>query len=160
MKQQYLLIEDVEDVGRSGELINAKPGFARNFLIPQQKAVLATVHTLRMQTLLQAERAKKAAIDKKEAEDLAEKFKGLILKISVKVDPEGNMYGSVGPTDIVELFAKEGIQVDRRNIGLNKPIKDVGVHQMILKLKEGVACEYTLQIIGEQAEGHKGSPKE
>ena len=152
MKQQYLLIEDVEDVGRSGEVISAKPGFARNFLLPQQKAVLATVHTLRMQTLLQEERAKKAAIERKEAEELAEKFRGTILKISVKVDPEGNMYGSVGPTDIVELFAKEGIQVDRRSIGLNKPIKDVGVHQMTLKLKEGVVCEYTLQIIGEQAQ--------
>jgi large subunit ribosomal protein L9 len=152
MKQQYLLIEDVEDVGRSGEVISAKPGFARNFLLPQQKAVLATEHTLRMQTRLQEERAKQAAVDKKAAEDLADKLRGTILKIAVKVDPEGNMYGSVGPTDIIELFAKEGIAVDRRNIGLNKPIKEVGVHAMTLKLKEGVICDYTLQIIGQQAQ--------
>lgn len=155
MKQQYLLIEDVEDVGRSGEVISAKPGFARNFLLPQQKAVLATEHTLRMQTRLQEERAKQAAVDKKAAEDLADKLRGTILKITVKVDPEGNMYGSVGPTDIIELFAKEGIPVDRRNIGLNKPIKEVGVHSMTLKLKEGVMCDYTLQIIGEQAQAHQ-----
>jgi len=155
MKQQYLLIEDVEDVGRSGEVISAKPGFARNFLLPQQKAVLATEHTLRMQTRLQEERAKQAAVDKKAAEDLADKLRGTILKITVKVDPEGNMYGSVGPTDIIELFAKEGIPVDRRNIGLNKPIKEVGVHSMTLKLKEGVMCDYTLQIVGEQAQAHQ-----
>ena len=155
MKQQYLLIEDVEDIGRSGELIFAKPGFARNYLLPQQKAVLAAPHTLRMQAKLQEERAKKAEVDRKEAETLAAKFQGLALKITVKVDPEGNMYGSVGPTDIIELFDKEGIKVERRNIGLNKPIKEIGVHQLTLKLKEGVPLSYTLQIIGEQAQQTK-----
>lgn len=150
MKQQYLLVEDVEDVGRCGEVISAKPGFARNYLIPKQKAVLATEHTLRMQTRLQEERAKQAAVDKKASEELADKLRGTILKITVKVDPEGNMYGSVGSTDIMELFAKEGVAVDRRNIGLNKPIKEVGVHSMTLRLKEDVLCDYTLQIIGEQ----------
>ncbi len=153
MKQQYLLIKDVEDVGRSGEVIAAKPGFARNYLLPQQKAILATAHTLRMQKLLQEERAKQALVDKKEAEALAEKLRGIVLTINVKVDPEGNMYGSVGPTDIIELFAKEGVTVDRRNIGLNKSIKEVGSHSMTLKMKEGVVCEYTLQIVGEQPQG-------
>lgn len=156
MKQQYLLIEDVEDVGRSGELISAKPGFARNYLLPQQKAVPASAHTLRMQAKLVEERAKKAAVDRKEAEEHAAKMEGLVLQITVKVDPEGHMYGSVGSTDIIELFAKQGIKVDRRNIGLNKPIKEVGVHQMTLKLKEGVTCGYSLQIIGEQAQSTKG----
>ena len=151
MKQQYLLIEDVEDVGRSGEMISAKPGFARNYLLPQLKAVLATEHTLRMQTKLQAERAEKAAVDKKEAEALAQKLQGKELSITVKVDPEGNMYGSVGFADIIELFTKEGIEVDRRTVGLTKPIKQVGDHQLTLKLKEGVTCGYTLKIIGELA---------
>lgn len=155
MKQQYLLIDDVEDVGRSGELISVKPGFARNYLLPQQKAVPASAHTLRMQAKLVEERAQKAAVDRKEAEEQGAKLEGLVLQITVKVDPEGHMYGSVGSSDIVELFAKEGIKVDKRNIGLNKPIKVVGVHQMTLKLKEGVTCGYSLQIIGEQAQAHK-----
>lgn len=155
MKQQYLLIDDVEDVGRSGELISVKPGFARNYLLPQQKAVPASAHTLRMQAKLVEERAQKAAVDRKEAEEQGAKLEGLVLQIAVKVDPEGHMYGSVGYTDIIELFAKEGIKVDKRNIGLNKPIKVVGVHQMTLKLKEGVTCGYSLQIIGEQAQSHK-----
>lgn len=155
MKQQYLLIDDVEDVGRSGELISVKPGFARNYLLPQQKAVPASAHTLRMQAKLVEERAQKAAVDRKEAEEQAAKLAGLVLQITVKVDPEGHMYGSVGSSDIIELFAKEGIKVDKRNVGLNKPIKEVGVHQMTLKLKEGVTSGYSLQIIGEQAQPHK-----
>ena len=152
MKQQYLLIDDVEDVGRSGEIISVKPGFARNYLLPQAKAVLASEHTLRMQARLKEERAKKASVDKKEAEEQASKLQGLVLKITVKVDPEGHMYGSVGASDIIELFAKQGITVDKRNIGLNKPIKTTGVHPMTLKLKEGVTCGYSLEIIGEQAQ--------
>ncbi len=155
MKQQYLLIDDVEDVGRSGELISVKSGFARNFLLPQQKAVPASPHTLRMQAKLVEERSQKAAVDRKEAEEQGAKLEGLILQITVKVDPEGHMYGSVGTSDIIELFAKEGIKVDKRNIGMNKPIKATGVHQMTLKLKEGVTCGYSLQIIGEQAQQHR-----
>lgn len=151
MKQQYLLIKDVEDIGQCGEVISAKPGFARNYLLPEEKAVPANQHTLRMQARLQEERAKQAAVDRKEAEALAVKLQGLTLTTTVKVDPEGNMYGSVGYSDILELFAKEGIQLDRRNIGLNKPIKTIGVHPMTLKLKEGVVCDYTLHILGEQA---------
>lgn len=150
MKQQYLLISDVEDVGRSGEVISVKPGFARNFLLPSQKAVPASAHTLRMQERLKEERSKQADVDRKEAEALAAKLNGLTLKVTVKVDPEGNMYGSVGSSDIIDLFTKEGYTMDRRNIGLNKPIKVIGNHPMTLKLKEGVACTYTLQIIGEQ----------
>ncbi len=156
MKQQYLLIEDVEDVGRSGEVISAKPGFARNFLFPKQKAVLANPHALRMQARLQETRAKQADIDRKEAEELAAKLQGLILTTTVKVDPEGTMYGSVGSTEVLDLFAKEGFQLDRRNIGLNKPIKEIGVHSLNLKLKEGVTCQYTLHILGEQANPPKG----
>jgi large subunit ribosomal protein L9 len=156
MKQQYLLISDVEDVGRSGEIISVKPGFARNYLLPRQKAVAASPHTLRMQNRLQEERSKQASVDRKAAEDLAAKLQGLVLTTTVKVDPEGNMYGSVGFSDILELFAKEGLELDRRNIGLTKPIKAIGVHPMTLKLKEGVVCDYTLHILGEQV----GAPKE
>ncbi len=156
MKQQYLLIDDVEDVGRSGEIISVKPGFARNFLLPKQKAVLASPHTLRMQAKLQEERAKKADVDRKDSEELAKKLEGLTLTITVKVDPEGNMYGSVGPADIIHLFENQGISVDKRNIGLNKPIKEVGVHPMTLKLKEGVTSPYTLHIMGEQAQPPRG----
>jgi large subunit ribosomal protein L9 len=155
MKQQYLLISDVEDIGRSGEVISVKPGFARNFLLPQQKAVPASEHTLRMQERLKAERAKQADVDRKEAEELAAKLQGLTLTTTVKVDQEGNMYGSVGYADIIELFAKEGLQMDRRNIGLNKPIKTTGAHPMTLKLKEGVTCSYTLNVVGEEAQPHK-----
>lgn len=150
MRQQYLLLEDVDEVGRSGEVINAKPGFARNYLIPQQKAVPATAHTLRMQARLQEERAKQAAVDKSAAEELAAKLEGSTLKIIVKVDPEGHLYGSVSQMDIVHLFEKEGVKLERKNIVLPHPIKELGVYNLTLKLKEDVVCNYTLNVVSDQ----------
>jgi large subunit ribosomal protein L9 len=150
MRQQYLLIEDIEDVGRSGEVIAVKPGFARNFLIPQKKAVLASEHTLRMQERLQAERSQKAAVDKKHAIELATKIESKTLEIAVKVDPEGNMYGSVSQMDVVHLFEKEGIQIDKKSVILPKQhIKQLGVHALTLKLKEDVVCNYTLNVVSD-----------
>ena len=150
MKQQYLLIEDVESIGRSGEIISVKPGFARNFLIPQKKALLATHHVLRMQAKLQEERLQQASLDKQEAEGLAAKIEGMVLRIVAKVDPEGNLYGSVGAVEIVRLFEKEEIKIEKRNVGINLHIKTLGSHVLTLKLKEGVVCKYTLEIESDQ----------
>jgi large subunit ribosomal protein L9 len=145
----YLLIEDVEDVGRSGEVIPVKPGFARNYLIPTKKAVMADEHTLRMQAKLQEKRAAQAAVDKKEAEELAAKLEGIALEIDVKVDPEGHLYGSVGQMDIVHLFEKQGVKLERRNIVLPHPIKQLGIQKLTLRLKEDVTCSFTLDIKSE-----------
>ncbi|MGR3973096.1 MAG: 50S ribosomal protein L9 [Candidatus Rhabdochlamydia sp.] len=151
MKQNYLLIVDVEDIGRCGEVISVKAGFARNYLIPQEMAVPANRHTLRMQARLQEERARQSAVDKEDAEKIASQLQGVTLTMNVKVDPEGNMYGSVGFGDIIALFAEQGFELERRNIGLNKPIKVIGIHPMVLRLKEDVICDYTLHIVGEQS---------
>lgn len=146
MRQQYLLLDDVEDVGRRGELISAKPGFARNYLLPQKKAVLASPHTLRMQARLQEERAKQALLDKKASEELRDKLEGTSLRILVKVDAEGHLYGSVSQMDIVRLFEKEGHKIDRKGILLPHPIKVLGIYDLTLKLKEDVLCHYSLAV--------------
>src|SRR5579872_4257004 len=111
MQYQLLLVEDVDDLGRSGEIVKVKPGYARNFLLPRKFAVIADKGTLRMQARLQEERAKRAEVDKKEAEELALTINGKEVSILVKVDPEGHMYGSVSAHDIAHLFEKEGIKL-------------------------------------------------
>src|SRR5690349_17723137 len=111
MRNQLLLLQDVDDLGRSGDVVSVKPGFARNFLIPQKKAVVATPFTLRLRDELQKERAKRAEIDKTASEALAQDIEGKVLEIRVKVDPDGHMYGSVGYADIIRLFAGLGIQL-------------------------------------------------
>lgn len=149
MSNQLLLLQDVDELGRSGDVVRVKPGYARNFLLPQKKAVVADKFTLRMQAKLKEERAKRAEVDRKESEETAAKINGMVLTIEVKVDPDGHMYGSVSATDIIRLFEKEGIKLERRNVVLPQPIKTLGVHPIHLKLKEGVPAQITLKVNGE-----------
>jgi large subunit ribosomal protein L9 len=146
MSNQLLLLEDVDELGRSGDIVKVKPGYARNYLLPQKKAVVADKRTLRLQAKLQEERAKRAIVDKKESEEQADRLQGMTLTTVVKVDQEGHMYGSVTAIDIIHLFEKEGIQLEKRNVVLAAPIRELGVHSIALKLKEGVPATFTLKI--------------
>jgi large subunit ribosomal protein L9 len=146
LKNQLLLIADVDDLGRSGDLVKVKPGYARNFLLPQQKAIIASPSTIRLQEKLKKERAQQAEVDKKEAEILAAKMEGMSLSIEVKVDPDGHMYGSITALDIASSLGKMGFPVDKKQVVLALPLKTLGVHPVTLKLKEGVPVQITLKI--------------
>lgn len=147
-RTQVLLIEDVEHLGRSGDVASARSGYVRNFLVPQKKVVVANAHTLKMRARLQKEREAKAAKDRSEAESLAQQLKDVILSTEVKVDPEGKMYGSVSALDVVKMLGEKGFVVERRHVLIN-PIKATGSHTVSLKLNEGVAASITLEIIPE-----------
>lgn len=149
MKQQLLLLQDVDALGKKGEIVTAKPGYVRNFLLPQGFAVIASPNTLRKQEKLREERAKQAIIDRKESEALAGQIEGAVLEIRVKVDPEGHMYGSVSAADIAQLFQEKGIPVEKKAVLVTKPIKATGVHKVSIKLKEGITVVSQLSIIPE-----------
>jgi large subunit ribosomal protein L9 len=146
MKQQLLLLEDVDSLGKKGEIVTAKPGYIRNFLLPKRLAVVASTNTLRKQLKLQEERAQQAIIDKKESQELAAQVETILLETKAKVDQEGQMYGSVSASDIALLFQERGLPVERKSILLTRPIKETGTHQISLKLKEGieVICQLTI----------------
>jgi len=146
MKQQLLLLKDVHGLGRSGDVVTAKPGFIRNFLLPQKRAVIADKNTLKMQTRLKQEREKQAAVDRKGAEELAVQLKDLVLTTEEKSDREGKMYGSVTALDIARMLQEKGHTLDRKNIVLPQPLKTIGVHKVELKLIEGVAGSIMVDI--------------
>jgi len=146
MNQQLLLLEDVDALGRSGDVVTVKPGYARNFLLPKKIAVVASKQTLRMQARLKEERAKQAEIDRQASEELAARMQGTRLEIVVKVDPEGHMYGSVSAADIAQLFADQGVVIEKKYVVLPQPIKALGTHNLNLKLKEGVIMPFILQV--------------
>lgn len=150
---KLLLIEDVEGLGRSGDIVSVRPGFARNFLLPQQMALLADKSALRMQTRLQEERRQKAVQDKKESDELGLQIEGKVLTKIVKVDHEGHMYGSVSVVDVVHLFQEqENLAVEKRFVLLKHPLKETGVFPLQVRLKEGVNAAFTLKIVPEGAE--------
>jgi len=147
-RSKLLLLSDVEDLGKSGEVVDVKPGYARNYLLPNGFAAVADKNTLRMQKRLQEERAKQAVEDKKDSEALAKLLEGVALSTVVKVDPEGHMFGSVSSLDIVKLLQDEkGIEITKKMVVLPHPIKATGVHTIELKLKEDVKAEFTLKVL-------------
>ena len=146
MNNQLLLLEDIANVGRKGDLVKVKPGFARNFLIPQQKALIADRSVIKIQARLKEERAKQSIEDKKDAENMREKLEHLVVTQEVKVDPDGHMYGSVTAKHIVDLLAQNGVSIERRMVSIEHSIKKVGTHSITLKLKEGVEAQFNLKI--------------
>lgn len=158
MANKLLLLEDVETLGRSGDIVGVKPGYARNYLIPQGLAIIASKQALRMQARLQEERQQKAISDRKDSEELAAKLESQNVTTTVKVDHDGHMYGSVNSADILDMLNDQlSIVLDKRAIQLKHPIKAVGAHTIHVKLKEDVTATFTLTI---EAEASKSLPGE
>jgi large subunit ribosomal protein L9 len=159
MATKLLLIEDVESLGRSGDLVNVKPGFARNYLLPKGLGVTADKQALRRQERLLEARLKKAAEDEKEAKAIATRINGVTLTKVVKVDHEGHMYGSVTTHEIIDLLKEHSqVELEKRNIQQAHPIKSTGVHDIHVKLQEGVECLFHLKVMSE--EGFRTSQEE
>lgn len=146
MQMELLLLEDVEDLGRSGDLVKVKPGFARNFLVPQKKAVVASKFALRLREKLMEERRLKAAQDLREAEELVARMAGCEFTTIVKVDQEGHLYGSVNAADLVHMLGENGFVVAKGQVVLDRPIKSLGSYTIHLKLKEGVTTSFVLHV--------------
>jgi large subunit ribosomal protein L9 len=147
---QILLIEDVDHLGKSGDIVKVKPGYARNWILPQKKGITATKQALRLREKLQEERRARAVIDLAESEALAAKLEGLVISIAVKVDPDGHMYGSVSAGDIVGILtADHKLPIERRNLQMVHPIKEIGEKTIVVKLKEGVEGSFLVRIVRE-----------
>ncbi|MFQ5729535.1 MAG: 50S ribosomal protein L9, partial [Waddliaceae bacterium] len=103
-------------------MVSVKPGYARNYLLPKRLAVIADKNTLKMQEKLQEERRKKAATDRKDAEELAKHLESVVLTAMVKVDEEGHMYGSVSALDIVHMLKEQqNMEIEKGSVQLKHP---------------------------------------
>lgn len=161
MANKVLLLQDVEKLGRKGDIASARPGYIRNYLVPQGFAVIPTRQTLRQQTKLQEERRQQAIEDKRDAEAAATHLIDKVLKVFVKVDPDGKMYGSVSILDIVHMLKEQvNLEIDRRSIQLKQPIKEIGVHTIAMKFKEGIGAEIKLKVMAEGTVEEQEAPVE
>ena len=151
MATQLLLLEDVDDLGKKGEVVSVKEGYAYNYLIPQKFALIASPSALRRQVKLQEERRKIAERDLKVSQEQAQKLQGLVLNFIVKVDHEGHMYGSVSQLDIVHRIKEETqIELEKKAIQLKHHIKETGVFDIPLRLKEEVMVTIQLKVVPEE----------
>lgn len=147
---KVILTEDVEALGRVGEVVSVKAGFGRNYLIPQGKALPATKGNM----AFVAERRKVyeavALKARNEAAELANRINNLEVSIGRKVGESETLYGSVTTSDIGHALEGQGIVVDRRRILLTDPIKTLGVYQVPIRLHPDVTAELKLWVVEEQ----------
>jgi large subunit ribosomal protein L9 len=144
---KVILLADVRAQGKKGELINVSDGYARNFLIPRKLGVEATPQMIKELNDREEAKQRRLAEEKKQAQELAAKFEGLVTKISLSAGADGRLYGSVTAKDIAEAFkAQHGIEIDRRKLSIDDPIKAFGTYSIEIKLYTGVVGKINLVV--------------
>jgi large subunit ribosomal protein L9 len=146
---KVILKETINSLGIIGSEVRVADGYARNFLLPQDKAVLATPQNYRK---MEQERTKfdiQIAKERKLAEEMAERLEGVSCQITAKVSEEERLYGSVGVRDILNALTSQNIVVEKRMIVLKEPIKALGSYQIPIRVYKDVEPEVTVEIIPE-----------
>ncbi|GJL71164.1 MAG: 50S ribosomal protein L9 [Nitrosomonas sp.] len=147
---QVILMEKIANLGKLGDVVNVKRGYARNYLIPQGKAKWATENAMAEFESKRAELEKNQAATVTEAQALAEKLDGLLIQITQKTGAEGKLFGSVTNANIVEAINAQGFSIDKSMVSMPEgPLKQVGDHPITIVLHSDVSVQITVSILGE-----------
>ena len=145
---KIILTDEVRGLGRRGDVVDVKNGYARNFLLPQGLAFLANAANVRRLDEEKKRYDEKVLREKGVAEKVAEQMTGLRLTLVKKAGEGDVLYGSVTASEIVDRLAEKGIAVDRRRIELEEPIKRLGEHQVHVRLHRDVTVPVTVEVQG------------
>ena len=143
---EVILSEDVHNLGDAGDVVKVKPGFARNFLIPQGKALPATaarVHEVEHKRRVIADKRSK---ELKDLESVKIRLEAISLEIAAQVGEEGKLFGSVTSQNLADLLREKGVEVERRKIVLAEPIKTVGEHTITVRLRNDVVASIKVTV--------------
>jgi large subunit ribosomal protein L9 len=143
---QVILREDVAKLGDAGDLVSVKPGYARNYLVPQGKAMLATAQRVNEVEHQKRVISEKLAKELGDLEAVKAKLNGISLEFEAQAGDEGKLFGSVTSQNLAEQLAEKGLDVDRRKIVLDEPIKTVGTHTVAIRLRNDVVAEFTVNV--------------
>ncbi len=147
---EIILNQDVENLGHRDEIVNVKPGYGRNYLIPQGYAILATETAKKIHAENMKQRAHKEAKLREEAEALAAKMEGLELTIATKTSSTGKIFGSINTIMLAEALAAKGFEIDRKNILMkDKSIKEVGKYNAAVRLYKNIKANFSFNVITE-----------
>jgi large subunit ribosomal protein L9 len=146
---KLILTQTIESLGIIGSEVEVKPGYARNFLLPQQKAVLATPQNRRRMEQDKSKVELQIAKEFKLAEEMAQKLTGVVCRIAAKVAEDDRLYGSITVRDVIDSLAAQNVVVEKRMVLLSEPIKHLGTHKVPIRVYKGVEPEITLEIVAE-----------
>ncbi len=146
---KVILKEDIKKIGKMGQIVDVADGFARNYLVPKGLAVEANTKNIRSiehEKKIVHEKARKL---KDSAQDLSSKISAMTITIKAKAGEEGKLFGSVTTMDIAEALHNEGIEIDKKRISLEEPIKRLGSYPVNIKLHSDVSLQLNIQVIEE-----------
>lgn len=146
---EVILKEDIQPLGYKDDVVNVKKGYARNFLIPQGKAIIATESAKKVLAENQKQRAHKLAQVKADAQALAEKMEGVTLSIGAKTSSTGTIFGSVTNIQISDALKEKGFEVDRKVIVIKDQVKEVGSYNAVLRLHKEVSVDIPFEVVAE-----------
>lgn len=145
---KLILLSDVSDLGKKGEFVDVSDGYARNFLLPRNKAMKATEGSLAQAEKLRRTREQSDRKAKEEAERIAMQLTGVRVVVAAHAGDEGKLYGSVGANDVVQGVKKfTGVDLDRHAVDIRTPIRAIGLYEVWLKLHSEVEFPITLDVI-------------
>ena len=151
MQIEVMLMDNVKKLGKSGQIVKVAPGYFRNFLSPKGLAAVATEAAKRRLKKLEAERALKAAEEKKAALEVAKKLQDLAITVSALTTDGTKLYGSVSASDIVSAIeANRGIKLKRSQLDLEDQLNEVGEYKATIDLGHGVNVKFTVTILGDK----------
>ena len=148
MAMQLILLQDVANLGKAGELVNVRPGYGRNYLVPRGFAVTATVHNKNRLDHEKAVIARKVEKERATANDLATRINGMTLQFERQVGEDEKLFGSVTSRDIAEQLKKANVDIDHRWIQLDQPVKALGKYETVVRLAAGVTAQLKFWVVG------------
>ncbi len=147
---KVILTDTIASLGTVGDEVNVAKGYARNYLVPQKKAIVATPKNRKLFERQAVQIEKQLARSHTEAEALSEKMRGAVCTIAGKVSEEDRLYGSVSARDIAEQLKVQGFDVDKRMVMLSEPIKTLGSYIVPIRLHADITSEITVKVVPEQ----------
>ena len=144
---RIVLRADVDNVGKKGDIIDVADGFARNYLLPKGHAIPATDGVEAQATAMRRSRDLKDAKDREAGETIARKLVPMVIRVSARAGGEGKLFGSITSQDVVAAVAEQaGVELDRRKVHLDEPIRTLGTHEVPVKLHADVQFRVTLEV--------------
>jgi large subunit ribosomal protein L9 len=146
---EIILLEDISGLGKTGETVKVAPGYARNYLLPRELAIAAGSRSANLFSELQKRKERRNTKLRRGSEELARKLEALAITIPARAGDDDTLFGSVTSMDIAEKVAAEGIELDRRKIHLDEPLKALGVFRVPVKLPGAVTAELRVWVVRE-----------
>lgn len=144
---EIILVKDVDRLGKTGQVLTVKDGYARNYLIPQGLAVAASTNRRAQASALQLAQAKRSQALKEKALELADRLNAISCTIAMPVGDQEKLHGAVTPADIVATLADQGIQVDRHQVLMERPVTHLGVVEISVKLHPEVIVSLKIEVV-------------